>query len=142
MSDLEAIADRLEIEALRSEFTDAIMMRDYNRFASLFTHGGACRIPDANVELAGRKEIRAGIERLQGAAWTAFGPELRRPVGRVHSAGTETADRWWGYMDGAVRSGERAADEVLTAIGSRERNRAARSIASATARNGREVADA
>ena len=37
MSDLQAIADRVEIEALRGEFTDAVMMRDYDRLASLFT---------------------------------------------------------------------------------------------------------
>ncbi|HWQ12584.1 MAG TPA: flavin monoamine oxidase family protein [Roseiflexaceae bacterium] len=46
-------------------------------------------------------------------AWTSFGPALRRPVGRVHWAGTETATRWCGYMDGAIESGERAAREVL-----------------------------
>ena len=40
MSDLEAIADRVEIEALRGEFTDAAMMRDYDRLASLFTPAG------------------------------------------------------------------------------------------------------
>ena len=43
------------------------------------------------------------------------GPALREPVGRVHWAGTETAARWNGYMDGAVESGRRAAQEVLTA---------------------------
>jgi monoamine oxidase len=43
---------------------------------------------------------------------TRFGPALRRPVGRIHWAGTETADYWAGYMDGAVRSGERVAREV------------------------------
>jgi monoamine oxidase len=48
---------------------------------------------------------------------TAYGPELRRPSGRVHWAGTETATAWCGYMDGAVRSGERAASEVLDAEG-------------------------
>jgi monoamine oxidase len=30
----------------------------------------------------------------------------------VHWAGTETAEKFTGYMDGAVRSGERVADEV------------------------------
>jgi monoamine oxidase len=45
--------------------------------------------------------------------YTAVGPALRRPVGRVHWAGTETSTYWNGYMDGAVRSGERAAREVL-----------------------------
>jgi ketosteroid isomerase-like protein len=64
MSDLQAIADRVEIEALRGEFTDAIMMRDYDRLASLFTHDGAVRMPYIHAELVGRKEI-AGIERMQ-----------------------------------------------------------------------------
>lgn len=44
---------------------------------------------------------------------TGYGAALRAPVGPLHWAGTETADRWVLYMDGAVRSGERAADEVL-----------------------------
>ena len=46
-----------------------------------------------------------------------FGTALREPVGRIHWAGTETSDYWNGYMDGAVRSGERAAREVLGALG-------------------------
>jgi ketosteroid isomerase-like protein len=64
MRDLEAIADRVEIEALRGEFTDAVMMRDYGRLASLFTPDGALRIPDAHVELPDREEIRAWAERV------------------------------------------------------------------------------
>jgi len=44
---------------------------------------------------------------------TGFGAAIREPVGLIHWAGTETAERWSGYMDGAVRSGERAAAEVL-----------------------------
>jgi ketosteroid isomerase-like protein len=71
MSDLQAIADRFEIEALRGEFTDALMLRDYDRFASLFTQDGAWRIPYIDVELVGREEIRAGIERMQGL-WGYF----------------------------------------------------------------------
>ena len=45
--------------------------------------------------------------------WTQFGPSLREPVGRIHWAGTETAERWMGYVDGAIESGIRAAVEVL-----------------------------
>ncbi len=41
-----------------------------------------------------------------------YGPAITAPVGRIHWAGTETASYWHGYMDGAVRSGDRAADEV------------------------------
>jgi hypothetical protein len=47
MSDLHAIADRAEIEALCGEFTDAVMMHDYGRLASLFTHDGTVRLPHA-----------------------------------------------------------------------------------------------
>jgi monoamine oxidase len=43
----------------------------------------------------------------------ANGATLRAPVRRIHWAGTETSTYWNGYMDGAVRSGERAAQEVL-----------------------------
>ena len=45
-----------------------------------------------------------------------FGPTIRDPLGKIHWAGTETSDYWAGYMDGAVRSGERAAAEVLAAL--------------------------
>jgi monoamine oxidase len=46
---------------------------------------------------------------------TSYGEALREPVGRLHWAGTETSTYWTGYMDGAVRSGERVAAEVLAA---------------------------
>jgi monoamine oxidase len=39
------------------------------------------------------------------------------PVGRIHWAGTETSPVWEGYMDGAVRAGERAAREVTAELG-------------------------
>jgi monoamine oxidase len=45
-------------------------------------------------------------------SWTTYGPWLRKPVGPIHWAGTETADEWTGFLDGAVRSGRRAAAEV------------------------------
>jgi monoamine oxidase len=50
---------------------------------------------------------------LPPGGWTTFGPALRARVGRIHWAGTETAERWYGYMEGALESGERAAAEVL-----------------------------
>ena len=59
MSDFQAIADRVEIEALRGEFTDAAMQRDYDRLASLFTPGGALRMPNIPAELIGQEQIRA-----------------------------------------------------------------------------------
>jgi ketosteroid isomerase-like protein len=58
MSDLQAIADRVEIEALRGEFTDAAMMRDYDRLATLFTPDGALRMPNIPAVLVGQEQIR------------------------------------------------------------------------------------
>ena len=58
MWDLQVIADRVEIEALRGEFTDAAMMRDYDRVASLFTPDGALRMPNIPAELIGPEQIR------------------------------------------------------------------------------------
>jgi ketosteroid isomerase-like protein len=71
MSDFQAIADRVEIEALRGEFSDAAMMRDRARLASLFTPDGVLRMPNIPAEFAGREEIRAGGERLQDQ-WDFF----------------------------------------------------------------------
>ncbi len=45
-----------------------------------------------------------------------FGPAIRKPIGRLHWAGSETSTFWAGYMDGAVRSGQRAAAEVIAAL--------------------------
>ena len=45
--------------------------------------------------------------------WTRYGHALTAPAGPIHWAGTETSPVWCGYMDGAVRSGEKAAASVL-----------------------------
>ncbi|WP_040781240.1 flavin monoamine oxidase family protein [Nocardia pneumoniae] len=44
---------------------------------------------------------------------TQFGHALRKPCGRIHWAGTESSAVMCGWIDGAIRSGERAASEVL-----------------------------
>ena len=44
---------------------------------------------------------------------TEFGHALRTPCGRIHWAGTESSAVMCGWVDGAVRSGERAATEVM-----------------------------
>ncbi|MFD3775777.1 flavin monoamine oxidase family protein [Streptomyces sp. NPDC058612] len=46
--------------------------------------------------------------------WVAQGPSLVSPHGRVHWAGTETSTAFFGLMEGAVRSGQRAAEEIFT----------------------------
>lgn len=55
--------------------------------------------------------------RLGAGVWTQYGPALAQPVGRIHWAGAETSDIWNGYMDGAVRSGHRAAAAILAETG-------------------------
>lgn len=45
-----------------------------------------------------------------------YGVALRQPIGPIHWAGTETATLWSGYMDGAIQSGYRAADEVAAKL--------------------------
>jgi monoamine oxidase len=49
-------------------------------------------------------------------AWTRYGQWLREPVGPIHWASTETADEWTGFLDGAVRSGHRAAAEIAALL--------------------------
>lgn len=100
--------------------------------------GRAARLPDDRR----RRKVLEGLENLFGPAarsprayrdrdwsrapytrgcygayfppgtWTAHGPHLREPVGRLHWAGTETAAAYAGYMEGAVRAGERVARKI------------------------------
>jgi monoamine oxidase len=52
----------------------------------------------------------------QPGTLTRYGAALREPIGPIHFAGTETATRWAGYIDGAAESGDRAAREVMASI--------------------------
>ena len=87
------------------------MLRDFGRY-----FGEAALRPRSYVEKDWSKEVWT---RGCPVGWTApgvlleYGPYIRRRFGRIHWAGTETSTFWNGYMDGAVRSGERAAREVL-----------------------------
>jgi monoamine oxidase len=55
------------------------------------------------------------IGHLPPGVLTTYGAAIRQPVGRIHWASSERATAMHGLMDGAVRSGERAADEALEA---------------------------
>lgn len=54
---------------------------------------------------------------MRPRAWLPCGPALRRSVGPLHWAGSESSPEWTGYVEGAVRAGHRAASEVRTALG-------------------------
>lgn len=49
--------------------------------------------------------------------WTSFGEALTAPVGPIYWAGTEMADRWPGFFDGAIRTGEIAAERISLRLG-------------------------
>ncbi|ORE87190.1 monoamine oxidase [Oceanococcus atlanticus] len=53
------------------------------------------------------------VAHMPPGVMTQYGPSLREPCGRIHWAGTETATQWCGYLDGALQSGQRAAEEIL-----------------------------
>jgi len=53
------------------------------------------------------------VSNLPPGVLTRHGRALRESAGPLHFAATEYAERWCGYMDGAVRSGEAAAAEIL-----------------------------
>ena len=55
------------------------------------------------------------VPALPPGVLTRYGATLREPVGLIHWAGTETALQWTGYMEGAVRAGERVAAELIAA---------------------------
>jgi monoamine oxidase len=86
-------------------------------FARLF--GTRAARPDRYVErLWAEEEFSRGCYgcHMPTGAWTGYGEALRAPIGPLHWAGAEVAEVWSGYMDGAVRSGETAAREVLAAL--------------------------
>jgi monoamine oxidase len=93
---------------------DQRRQRALDGFASLF--GDEALKPLDYVDHRwGAEEFAAGgpTAAVPPGSWTRYGPWLRRPVGPIHWAGTETADEWTGFLDGAVRSGQRAAAEVV-----------------------------
>jgi monoamine oxidase len=86
-------------------------------FTRLF--GPRAATPDAYVErLWAEEQWTRGCYgcHMPTGAWTNYGPALHPPLGPLHWAGAEYAHVWNGYMDGAVRSGEAAAAEVVEVL--------------------------
>lgn len=86
-------------------------------FVSLF--GKAAGSPIDYVDHCwGTEEFAPGgpTAAVPPGSWTTYGPWLRKAVDGIYWAGTETANEWTGFLDGAVRSGKRAADEVHRAL--------------------------
>lgn len=99
---------------------------------SLATYfGGEARAPLMTLERNWNGAVTVDapwVDDLQ-ASWTrgcpgylppgvlrSFGPAIRAPFGQVHWANTEHSVSWNTYVEGAVRSAEAVADEVLSAL--------------------------
>jgi monoamine oxidase len=72
--------------------------------------------PDEYIEIDYNKQAWTGgcVAALPPGLLTQAGHALRQPVGRIYWAGTERSMRWMNYMDGAVRSGQYAAQQILS----------------------------
>jgi monoamine oxidase len=98
--------DTLEPSARRQAVLAALTTRFGSRASS----------PSAFIETAWWTEPwtrGCSFAHLRPGILSRYGPLLREPHGRVHWAGTETSTTSHGAIDGAVRSGERAASEIL-----------------------------
>ncbi|KAI1615255.1 putative amine oxidase [Exophiala viscosa] len=80
-------------------------------------HGGKIYDTIQTIEKAWAKEpFIEGVPcpmPAPGGIWPRLGNALRRPFRNLYFIGTETAIEWKGYMEGAVRAGERGAAEVI-----------------------------
>jgi monoamine oxidase len=86
-------------------------------FARMF--GPRAAAPDDYVErLWAEEEWTRGCYgcHMPTGAWTSYGPALHAPIGPLHWAGAEYAHVWNGYMEGALRSGEAAAAQVVEVL--------------------------
>jgi monoamine oxidase len=104
-------AEARTLGALDAEARRAAILAD---LAPLF--GPEAAQPSAYIERDWQAETYSGgcyVGLLGAKALAELGPALREVAGGLHFAGTEAATRWVGYFEGALESGERAADEVL-----------------------------
>jgi len=89
-----------------------------SRIADLYCPEGADAIDYLDADWPAETWSRGCYGAFMGpGTLTTLGPSLRAPFRRVHWAGTETSPVWSGYVEGAIRSGERAATEVDALLG-------------------------
>jgi monoamine oxidase len=98
----------------------------HERRAQVIDHIARCfeNSAAAAQHVAAFEQQWAGEQWSQGCPSPVMGPglldslghALRAPFQNVHFVGTETAYEWKGYMDGAVSSGKRGAEEVISEL--------------------------
>ena len=102
--------DALALTGRPSEERRSLVVR---RVAELLGPEGADAIDYVDADWPAETWTRGCYGAFMGpGTLTSIGPSLRAPFGRIHWAGTETSPVWSGYVEGAIRSGERAAAEV------------------------------
>ena len=103
-------------QAVRAAALDPAERRDIWLRALAVRYGPKALSPRAHLETDWAAEpwsLGRMIAHFAPGVLTGFGQAIREPAGRIHWAGSERATEMHGLMEGAVRSGERAADEVM-----------------------------
>jgi monoamine oxidase len=103
-------------QAVRGAALDPAERRDIWLRALAVRYGPKALSPRAHLETDWAAEpwsLGGMIAHFAPGVLTGFGQAIREPAGRIHWAGSERATEMHGLMEGAVRSGERAADEVM-----------------------------
>ena len=98
----------LDRDARQREITDQI--------GKLFGSQAAEPLEYHEMDWSGEEWTAGCTSPLPPGLLTSAGMVIRQPHACIHWAGTETATVWNGYMDGAVRSGHRAAQEILARL--------------------------
>jgi monoamine oxidase len=104
-------------QAVRAAALDPAERRDIWLRALAVRYGPKALSPRAHLETdwaAEQWSLGGMIAHFAPGVLTNFGHALREPAGRIHWAGAERATEMHGLMEGAVRSGEGAAGEVLS----------------------------
>ena len=103
-------------QAIRAAALDPAERRDIWLRALAVRYGAKALLPRAHLETDWAAEewsLGGMIAHFAPGVLTNFGQALRESAGRIHWAGAERATQMHGLMEGAVRSGESAADEVV-----------------------------
>ena len=103
-------------QAIEAAGLEPAQRRDIWLRALAARYGARALSPRAHLETdwaAEQWSLGGMIAHFAPGVLTNFGHALRAPAGRIHWAGAERATEMHGLMEGAVRSGERAADEVV-----------------------------
>jgi monoamine oxidase len=106
-------------QAVRAAALDPAERRDLWLRALAARYGSKALSPRAHLETdwaAQEWSLGGMIAHFAPGVLTNFGHALREPAGRIHWAGSEYATEMHGLMEGAVRSGESAAKQVVNSV--------------------------